>query len=259
MPLESALDTLPTGCPAVFDGLPQAVLDAVLPRLERRVYVDGATLILEGDRPRELFVILEGRADIFMAGRDGAQHLIAQVGSGGALGELSLLSGESASATVRAAGNVRVLVVGVPEFQALAERFPRLYQNLGGMLALKVARADRRAVGGRSSTLTVLEVRGAADGLGRALAASVAWHTRRPTLLLILDDRAQRSSQAGRWLDVTVEPPTGRFAADQLLHTLDDLRRRYGHILIQSDATVADAERTPGVPAGPGGAGASIG
>jgi NTE family protein len=224
------------GVCSVFDGLPADVVDSVLVECERRVYADGATLITEGEHPREMFVVVDGRADIFMGGRDGAEHLINQLGVGGALGELSLLTGEPASATVRAAGPLSVLVVSVAAFHALAQRFPKLYQNLGAMLALKVARADRRALGRRTSRLTVLEDHGAPDGLARALAASVAWHTRRSTLLLVLDQHAVSATERSQHqhLHITVTPRTGRFGDNQLVHTLDDLRRSYGHILIQS-------------------------
>jgi NTE family protein len=221
----------------VFDGLPATEVAALLARLETRVYTDGATVIAEGDHPHTMYVIADGLADIVMSGRDGEEHSLNRLGAGAMLGEMSLLTGEPASATVRAVGNLTVLVLNEAEFHDAASRYPRLYQNLGAMLALRVASADRRVVGGRSGTLTVLQPDQAPQLLSRALAASVAWHTRQPTLLLILDDAVEPSTERPPGAHITVAAPAGPFAADRLVSTVEDLRRRYDHVLIQTSQT----------------------
>jgi NTE family protein len=159
------------------------------------------------------------------------------------LGEMSLLGGEPASATVRAAGPLHSLTLTRDQVHALAERYPRVYQNIGASLALRIARSDRRSAGHGSGTLTHLENRQAPPELAFALAASVAWHTRRPTLLLRITDNVERVEQvSGPGAHLLVTPPTGRFAPEQLAHTLDDLRRRYEHVLVES-ATRLSAQR----------------
>jgi NTE family protein len=230
---------------AVFHGLPHQVIDSLLASASRREYTTGQTLIAEGEHPRLMSLVLGGFADVFIAGRGAQPQRINRVGPGSTLGEMSLLSGEPASATVRAATPLQCLVLSRAEVHALAECYPRVYQNIGASLALKIARADRRAAGRGSGTLTQLDTLQAPPELAFALAASVAWHARRPTLLVRIcesDDfqRTERLSGPGAHLLVT--PRTGRFAPEQLPHTLDDLRRRYEHVLVES-STRLNAQR----------------
>jgi hypothetical protein len=84
-----------------------------------------------------------------------------------------------------------------------------------------------------SGTLTHVESRRAPPELAFALAASVAWHTRRPTLLVRIssDEHTELAEPERNDAHLLVSPPTGRFAPEQLPHTLDDLRRRYEHVL----------------------------
>jgi NTE family protein len=239
----SALELF-TAAGSVFDGLPAEVFDSLQAGAHGVQYAAGETLITEGEHPERIFLVLDGCVDVFIAGRGTQEQQISRVGPGNTLGEMSLLTGEPASATVRAVGPVSVLAVAPDAVRALAERYPRLYQNIGANLALKIARADRRAVGQRSGTLTLLDAYDAPPELAPALAASIAWHTREPTLLVRISDLATPHQRtAGPGAHVLVTPNAGRFGADQLAHTLDDLRRRYAHLLVESATTSVDAPR----------------
>jgi NTE family protein len=229
---------------AVFHGIPDQVIESVLTTARQRPYATGETLIAEGEHPRAMSLVLGGFADVFIAGRGAQQQRINRVGPGSTLGEMSLLSGEPASATVRAATPLQSLELSRDQVHALAERYPRVYQNIGANLALKIARADRRAAGRGSGTLTHLENRHAPPELAHALAASIAWHTRRPTLLLRLTDNAERVERlSGPGVHLLVVPPTGCFAPEQLTQALDDLRRRYEHVLVESPTPIIHARR----------------
>jgi NTE family protein len=225
----------PPETPSLFDGLPADEVQVLLLRLEQRTYRDGSVVIAEGEHPRAMFIIAEGHADVSMTGADGHEHSLNRVGPGATLGEMSALTGTPASATVRAVGDLQVWVMSEPELQQAAARFPRMYHNLGATLALKLAHADRRAIGARGrGTTTVLLVDEAPAELGRALAASVAWHSRRPTLLLVLDQGVEPARHETPGLHVTVSPPVGAFAPAHLTQTIDDLHRRYTHVLVQT-------------------------
>src|SRR5215469_3769195 len=109
---------------SVFNGLPDDVVDATLASAQRRAYAAGDMLIAEGAHPPRMALLLEGFADVYMAARNGQhQQQINRVGPGSTLGEMSLLTGEPASATVRAATNVQALLLTPGQVHALAASY----------------------------------------------------------------------------------------------------------------------------------------
>jgi NTE family protein len=163
---------------SLFEGVPVDDVAAALAGLERRRFSAGSTVLVEGDYPGELYLVESGTADVFAAGRDGTEHHLALVGPRTTLGEMSLFTGRPASGTVRARTDLQVVVVSAQALERLGDRLPRLYRNIGVILADRLAASTRREVGDRPGRVTVLIDRGAPPDLAPALAASVAWHTR---------------------------------------------------------------------------------
>jgi NTE family protein len=171
-----------------FEGLTQQEVTQVLHRLERRQIPAGATMLVEGDDPREVYVIQDGTADVFVTDRHGAEHWVSRVGPGATLGEMSVLTGQPVSATVRTSTDVDVLVISESEFFRIAAAYPRIFRNIGAILADRLARSNRRSTPDASGNVVALLHCGAPPLLGYALACSVAWHTRSATLLLVIAD-----------------------------------------------------------------------
>lgn len=163
---------------SLFEGVPVDDVAVALAGLERRRFSAGSTVLVEGDYPGELYLVESGTADVFAAGRDGTEHHLALVGPRTTLGEMSLFTGRPASGTVRARTDLQVVVVSAQALERLGDRLPRLYRNIGVILADRLAAATRREVGDRPGRVTLLIDRGAPPDLAPALAASVAWHTR---------------------------------------------------------------------------------
>ena len=185
---------------SLFEGVPVDDVAAALAGLERRRFSAGSTVLVEGDYPGELYLVESGTADVFAAGRDGTEHHLALVGPRTTLGEMSLFTGRPASGTVRARTDLQVVVVSAQALERLGDRLPRLYRNIGVILADRLAASTRREVGDRPGRVTVLIDRGAPPDLAPALAASVAWHTReRVALTNSVDaDAAHVLLRAGR-------------------------------------------------------------
>jgi NTE family protein len=239
---------------SIFDGLSSAERALVVAKLGRLHFEAGSIVMVEGERPRQMYVVESGFADIFVADHSGIEHRVNRVGPGGTLGEMGLFTGEPASATVRAVDGLNVFVVDQDEFLRVATAVPRIYHNLGAILSQKLFRADRRTLN-RGGEVVCLRDRGAPPVLGYALAASVAWHTRRPTLLLVLADQppsaliplARREdpsrdgadSAKSRRAELAIVPPAGAYAPAALPATLEQLTRRYDWILVQSTGDTA--------------------
>lgn len=239
---------------SIFDGVPVAELAPELVGLRRRSFFPGQVLIAEGERrPPTILLIESGSAEAFMTDGDGSEHLLGIVGSGASLGEMAMMSGDPASATVRASTGVTVLEIDERSFHRLATRFPRIYLNLGIQLAERLARANRRTLPRRACPVTLTERHGGPPLAGYALACSIAWHTRQPVLALLIEEEhaeeltrlAERSPApgvheradgpaAGRArAEVATVAATGPFAPEVLPATIEGLRGRYSHIVVQ--------------------------
>lgn len=253
-----------------FEGVPPEVLRPALEGLQQRSFHAGEALIEEGSVLTEMFVILRGTADIWMVDRLGEEHPITRQGPGTTLGDISVITGQPATATCRAATDMEVLVLTQADFQRLGERFPRIHHNLTRILSERLVRASRQQMDtDRRRCLSMLIDHGAPASLGYALACSVAWHSRGPTLHLILSEDAPPvevadiASAAAAPLHfehdfgaisegafergapspdarahMLLAPPTRAFAAEAIAVTLDDLCEVYDHILLQVPANL---------------------
>jgi NTE family protein len=235
---------------SLFDDVPQGELEEAFARLEVRRHAVGSVVIAEGDMLQELYIVRRGSADVFVADRQGVEHRVGQVAAGATLGEMSLLTAQPAAGTVRATEDVELLVIGKEEFDRLGARFPQIYRNVGSILAERLARTNRLALGEEPGRLAVLLDRGAPPLLGHAIASSVAWHTRSSSVLLVvteqipdelaplalepsvLDHRPERDGARPGVVLVAV-PPVGRFTGGALGATVQALLNAYDNVLLQ--------------------------
>jgi CRP-like cAMP-binding protein len=85
----------------------------------------GTDLVREGEPGDALFLILDGEAVVRREGHD-----VGRVGPGSHFGELAILDGAPRSATVVAATDVKVAVLGIRMFRTLLREFPELAEQL---------------------------------------------------------------------------------------------------------------------------------
>lgn len=108
-------------------------------RVER--WPQGATVMEEGAQGPRVVVLLEGRVDVVKRAADGAERVLAEVGPGGVLGEMTLVHSQPRSATVRAAEPLRVFAMDHHTFQEMVED--------ADPAALKMGLAIARVLAGR--------------------------------------------------------------------------------------------------------------
>jgi NTE family protein len=181
---------------------------------------------------------------VFVSDRNGIEHHVNRVGPGGTLGEMALLTGEPASATVRAASELEVLVLSEAEFRRAAATLPRIYENVAAVLSRKLYYADRRLLDSHRDVLAWLVDQGAPPLLGYALACSVAWHSRKPTLLLVLCETpspelvaiagAADASTTGAAARAYVRLIRRSLPAGSVAQIVDELPTQYAHVLVQT-------------------------
>lgn len=98
---------------------------------------EGRTLITEGERGREFFVVGSGCA-VCEVGR----RAVARFGMGDFFGEMALLDGGPRTATVTAESQMLVWVYSTAEFRALLDTSPRVRERLFVELAHRLRAAN---------------------------------------------------------------------------------------------------------------------
>ena len=101
----------------------------------------GRVLVDQGRAGHEFFLILEGQAKVSRGGND-----LATLGPGQYFGELSLLDGGPRSATVTAASDMELLVVGQREFSGVLDEIPGVAHKLLTAMAARLREADTRSL-----------------------------------------------------------------------------------------------------------------
>ena len=125
--------------PADPDHLPPPLLEAIAARGGVRAFPAQAIVINEGDNSDSLYIVLSGRLRAYATGDSGREVVLAELGPGEYLGELSL-GGEPRSASVRTVEPTTCCVVPGTELRAFLAEHPDFALHL----AAKVIHMARR-------------------------------------------------------------------------------------------------------------------
>ena len=143
----------------IIDSLAKVPLFQSLTSEERAVLASDAVvqdfarserIVVEGEGGDALYIIRRGSAAVTTRGTDGREQEIAQLKSGDFFGEMSLVSGESRSATVSALEDVEVISIFKDSLASLVAVRPSLLEELSALAEqrralLSVAQADQAA------------------------------------------------------------------------------------------------------------------
>ncbi len=101
----------------------QARVVILMGKLQR--FAPGEAIVRQGDSGRNMYVILDGDADVWAA--DGSQRRkVAEMHRGEAFGEMALVRNEERTADVIAVGEVEALVIDANFLERLQKRYPRI-------------------------------------------------------------------------------------------------------------------------------------
>lgn len=95
----------------------------------------GSSICRQGEDSVFLSIVCRGRVDIVKEDLANNSKIIASLGPGNLLGEMSLIDGEPRSATAVAHSPVELLVLTKQGYERLSEEYPRLW----GKLVVKIA------------------------------------------------------------------------------------------------------------------------
>jgi CRP-like cAMP-binding protein len=113
----------------------------------------GEVLFREGDPGDGLFVLLEGEMEIVAASSDRQPQVLARIGAGGVVGEMSLLEGSpQRSATAVATTQARLLKLPADRFRQLLESDSvaalKMVHNIASVLARRLQRMNEQVLNG---------------------------------------------------------------------------------------------------------------
>ena len=100
----------------IFAGLTPAQMSQLSGNVVKQRYKRGELIVEQGKKSGALFIILSGRARVVMTDRRGKEVILNTLGPGDCIGEMSLIDGESHSASVKTDVQTDVLVLSYSEF-----------------------------------------------------------------------------------------------------------------------------------------------
>jgi CRP/FNR family cyclic AMP-dependent transcriptional regulator len=130
---------------ALFGALSQEAVEYLAARLSIAQVPAGEWVFREGDAGSALYVILEGEMEVLKENEHGGRTLIAMLGPGDWIGEMSIVDIQPRSASVRATARSRLLAVSAADLDALYRADLKAYCMLVLNLARELSRRLRVA------------------------------------------------------------------------------------------------------------------
>jgi CRP-like cAMP-binding protein len=127
-----------------LESLDDSQIDYLVKIGKRVALRDGELLFRKGDPGRCMYVILEGRIQIYMESSDGQAAVLRVLESGQFLGEMALLDGGARSANAMTVTPCEVFVLERASFLNLITTYPELLTRLLSGLTERLRRTDER-------------------------------------------------------------------------------------------------------------------
>jgi small-conductance mechanosensitive channel len=141
---------VPSCTPAIAAAIDAAELFAPLTAEQRRLlasssrelaYAPGETIVCEGERSSSMFLIESGSVSVSIQGAGGQTRKLTVLEAGAAFGEISLLTGEPRTATVRAESETRLVEIEKESLSPILHQHPSLVQVLEATMQARLRHA----------------------------------------------------------------------------------------------------------------------
>jgi NTE family protein len=192
----------------VFAACTEEQLRLIADRTRLVEYKKGEVVYQQGDAANAFYIVSSGRLRAFST-LGGQDKTFTVFHNGDSFGEISLLTGETHSATVQALNDTLILQLQKKDFEEAINRIPSLVLHLSRLLSKRLRARER---GGEFSDVTIVGIHSAAAGVGRTcFAVALAALLRRETgrSVVIVDFGGAEGKQ--QWLSGAAGPrQTGR-------------------------------------------------
>jgi CRP/FNR family transcriptional regulator, cyclic AMP receptor protein len=127
----------------IFSGLSPEDLERIAEIAEEQLFLDKALLCREGEPGHTLFVIASGNVDVIKKAGD-SEKVLATRTTGEFVGEMAILESGPRSATLRARGGVRTLVIDGEAFNAILLDRPQVAVSVLQRMSTRVRELNER-------------------------------------------------------------------------------------------------------------------
>ncbi len=121
---------------------PEETLADAAGLMQHRRFDDGAVLIRQGAPGSALHLITSGTVEVRVDGGEGKRVVVATLEAGQCVGEMSLLTGDPASADVVAVGEIETLALSSTDFAAVVASDPTLLRRFVTILSQRLSSTD---------------------------------------------------------------------------------------------------------------------
>jgi len=133
---------------ALFRGLSSEQLSRLAARLHERAFPTGANVIIAEERGESAYVILGGSVKVYVTHTDGSEVILAILGPGEIVGEMSAADSLGRSASALTLEDSTLLWIDRETLLSGMEEMPSIARNLVGILSrrLRLANAHTRSL-----------------------------------------------------------------------------------------------------------------
>jgi small-conductance mechanosensitive channel/CRP-like cAMP-binding protein len=143
LPIRSEGDVLAgaarLGAIDLFATLPQDARLGLSRTAQEQMFAAGEAIVRQGEPGNSMFVVLSGRVRVLI---EPSGQEVAVIEPGGFFGEMSMLTGDPRTATVRAATDVRVLEMPAERFREVALDRPGLVEHISSVVTKRRSELD---------------------------------------------------------------------------------------------------------------------
>ena len=127
----------------LFAGMPPRFLKRLADKMDEQRFMEGATIVRQGEPGDTFYVIVEGEAKV----KDPNGRTLSRLIPGDFFGEISLMDGGPRTATVVAETHLTALALSRKDFGALLQSEPKVTVGLLKHAAALLRRLERPATG----------------------------------------------------------------------------------------------------------------
>jgi CRP-like cAMP-binding protein len=124
----------------LFSTLPEDTRLALSRSAQEHIFAAGEAIVRQSDAGDSMYVILSGRARVTL---EPSGQEVAVIEAGGFFGEMSMLTGDPRTATVRALEDVRALEIPAERFRAIALERPGLVEHISRVVSMRRTELDQ--------------------------------------------------------------------------------------------------------------------